>query len=325
MAKVSVLVPVYNVEKYLSRCLDSIINQTFQDIEIICINDGSTDDSAKILEAYQKLDSRIKVYHKENGGLSSVRNMGVELAQGEYTIFVDSDDYISSVLVEKVYNNAIANDSDIVIFDYIWGTHNFNDRRILTISDFGKNFENNPFNIESIEPDMYKLIPVMTWCKMYKTSLIKDVLFWEDMVFEDVPYWAAVYSKAKKVTYLNEPLYFYLVGRSDQITYKRSEETFDTIKSYQRAEQSLKDSGHWERCKYSVQLLMMMDFLAKLNVIRDDLREKLYNAFKALDNDIDFDYYFKENYSEFERRSVKLYKLLTEVEYSEFQKLRAKV
>ncbi len=117
MAKVSVIVPVYNVEKYLEECIESLINQTLTDIEIICINDGSTDNSLKILEELQKKDNRIKIINQKNSGVSSARNNGIENATGEYIGFVDSDDWIDSDYYEKLYNTAKKYNSDIAAGD----------------------------------------------------------------------------------------------------------------------------------------------------------------------------------------------------------------
>ena len=115
MAKVSVLIPVYNVEDYLEQCLDSIINQTFQDIEIICVNDGSTDSSPDILKKYSAKDSRIVVVNKENGGLPSARNAGIDAAKGQYVSFVDADDYIEPNMIERLYGTAERKKAEIVI------------------------------------------------------------------------------------------------------------------------------------------------------------------------------------------------------------------
>lgn len=112
MPKVSVIVPVYNTEKYLRQCLDSVVNQTLQDIEVICIDDGSTDDSKRILDEYAHRDARILVYSKENGGQSSARNKGMDLAQGDYLYFLDSDDYILDTAcngVQREHNKKLNN------------------------------------------------------------------------------------------------------------------------------------------------------------------------------------------------------------------------
>ena len=113
--QISVIVPIYNVEKYLAKCIDSIINQTLTNIEIILVNDGSTDNSRKIIDKYDKKDSRIKVIHKKNGGQGSARNAGLDIAKGEYIGFVDSDDWIDSNMYENLYNAAISNNADIVV------------------------------------------------------------------------------------------------------------------------------------------------------------------------------------------------------------------
>ena len=118
MPKVSIVVPIYNVEKYLEQCIDSIINQTLKEIEIILVDDGSPDNCPQICDDYVKKDSRIKVVHKTNGGLSSARNAGIEIATGDYIGFVDSDDYIELDMYEKMYNIAIENNVDFVMSDY---------------------------------------------------------------------------------------------------------------------------------------------------------------------------------------------------------------
>ena len=115
--KISIIVPVYNAEKYLHRCIDSILNQTFIDFEVLLINDGSTDSSGVICDEYAKKDSRIKVFHKRNGGVSSARNIGVVNMTGEYCIHCDSDDYMEYNLLEEVYSCARRHSADMVIFE----------------------------------------------------------------------------------------------------------------------------------------------------------------------------------------------------------------
>ena len=112
---ISILVPVYNVSKYLRQCLDSLVNQTIKDIEIICVDDGSTDSSHEILEEYAAADSRIVIVTKANGGLPSARNAGLDVAKGKYVGFVDGDDYVDTDMYRKMYNAAVANDADIVV------------------------------------------------------------------------------------------------------------------------------------------------------------------------------------------------------------------
>jgi len=140
MPKISILVPIYNVEKYLKECLDSLINQTFKDIEIICLNDGSTDSCAEILEEYRLKDARIKVINKENSGYGATMNIGLNVATGEYIGIVESDDFVKNTMFEDLYNIAAKNDADIVKSDYFYyTTANKQCRRAGKISKFRAN------------------------------------------------------------------------------------------------------------------------------------------------------------------------------------------
>ena len=112
---VTLIVPVYNVEKYLNRCIDSILNQTLEDFELILVDDGSKDNSGNICDEYMRKDRRVKVIHKENGGLSDARNSGIEISTGEYLSFIDSDDWVEKEFLETLYNNAIKYQAEIVI------------------------------------------------------------------------------------------------------------------------------------------------------------------------------------------------------------------
>ena len=118
MSLVSVIVPVYKVEKYLNRCVNSILNQTYKDLEVILVDDGSPDSCPEICDGYAQKDKRVKVIHKENGGQGSARNSGLDVARGEYILFVDSDDYIAKNLIEITLQKAERFDADMVIFDY---------------------------------------------------------------------------------------------------------------------------------------------------------------------------------------------------------------
>ena len=117
---ITVIIPIYNVSKYLKNCLESVINQTYKNLEIICINDGSTDNSLGILKEYKERDERIIIIDKKNAGVSAARNDGIEKASGEYLFCVDGDDYIDEDFFEKFYNNAKKNDSDLVVLSSFW-------------------------------------------------------------------------------------------------------------------------------------------------------------------------------------------------------------
>ena len=150
MPKISIIIPIYNLEKYLDKCIKSILNQTFKDFELILVNDGSTDKSGVICDNYKKVDDRIVVIHKENGGTSSARNIGIDIARGKYIGFVDGDDYIHENMYYELYENLIKNNSDISICKFV---------RVYDNSEmkFSNNnlLEENYSNIEALK-ELYK-------------------------------------------------------------------------------------------------------------------------------------------------------------------------
>ena len=164
MAEVSIIVPVYNVEKYLSFCLDSLVNQTFKDIEIICVNDGSTDTSPVILEHYARLDKRIKIINKSNGGLSSARNAGMDAAGGKYLSFVDADDFVSHFLVEKARDFIKIGRADFVSFMFysVIGKHL---KMLKHYISFDKAIDGKVITETELPGRFYFEIHPTAWCK----------------------------------------------------------------------------------------------------------------------------------------------------------------
>ncbi len=319
MTKVSIIIPVYNVELYLSRCLDSIINQSYKDIEIFCVNDGSTDNSGRILEQYRKLDSRIKILNQENKGLSAARNIAMEHITGEYVLFVDSDDYVSSWLVEKTLNNALKNSSDVVLFDYMSGNLDYTDSIEFSNNNYVK-YENSTFSIESMNADSYKLIPVSTWSKLYKTQFLKEnnIKFIENCYYEDFPFWAEVYVNAKRISYQPEPLYYYNTGRNSSIMKQSGEKTFDAIIIYNKVIQTLKSFGYWEKYKIYVNLLLATDALKKFERIAPEFRMKFFNELKVFCENIEPQKYESSEFIDFEKDIMRKFSCLKTADYNVF-------
>lgn len=210
MVKVSVIVPVYNVEDYLSKCLDSLVNQTLKDIEIIVVNDGSPDNSQDIINEYAlKYPKIIKSFKKKNGGLSSARNYGIKKATGEYIAFVDSDDWLELYGLEHLYNKAVSDDLDIVVFDSLMVYDNRSDIYL-----------NARFNLSDIDYIDYMISPPMACNKLYKRSLFtKDYFFKNGIFYEDLELIPSFVIKTKKIGYLNEDLYKYY-QRTGSIMYQ---------------------------------------------------------------------------------------------------------
>lgn len=218
--KVSIIVPIYNVEKYLSACIESLVTQTYSEIEILLVNDGSKDNCHLIMEEYAKKDSRIVCLYKQNGGLSDARNYGLKYATGEFCMFVDSDDTIDSRTVELCVHSAKQYHSDIVVFDmkYIYP-----DREEFAS---GGNFE-----CKSFKENRELIFINNSACnKMFRTSLFENVQFPKGMWYEDLATIPILISKAHKVSKVNEPLYFYL-QREGSIAHTINEKIFDIYKA----------------------------------------------------------------------------------------------
>ena len=196
---VSIIIPVYNVEKYIERMLATIVKQTYKSLEIILVDDGSTDSCGKICDEWAKKDNRIVVIHKKNGGLSSARNVGINIARGEYLFFCDSDDYISKNCVEYLYNTICNNQADIVVGNYIetsLDNQGFNiykvDEHVLS----GKQAIKEIYGKNNVQM-------VTAWGKIYKASLFDNIRYPVGLLHEDEGTTYKLYYKCKKVIVSN--------------------------------------------------------------------------------------------------------------------------
>lgn len=232
MSKVSIILPVYNVENYLDRCMNSIINQTFTNIEIIAINDGSTDGSLKILKKYSSKDKRISIIDKKNTGVSDCRNIGIYKCSGDYIIFVDSDDWIDINMVEKMLNEAQKNNSDVVMCSYI--SEFKNNSKEKEINTDGKLiYEQNdlrdlhrrlvgPINSELSKPQSLDSLGTV-WGKLYKSSLIKKnnykfISLKEIGSAEDTLFNIYVFKDINRLSFIDKPYYHYWKNNNNSIT-----------------------------------------------------------------------------------------------------------
>ena len=205
MVKISVIIPVYNSEKYLERCLNSVLSQTFQEFEAICINDGSTDTSLKILENYQNKDSRIKIINIENSGVSIARNIGLKKAVGKYISFVDSDDYIDNNFLEKLYIEIDKNKAQVASASIIRES----DKKQSKLIEYVKNeiTENSKDNLIKNQCRKYCFI----WNKLYLASFLKEnnLYFKDDFIYEDVFFTSSLLEIARKIVYVSNTYYHY--------------------------------------------------------------------------------------------------------------------
>lgn len=207
-ALISIVIPVYNVEKYIRKCLDTVISQTYSNLEIIIVNDGSPDNSKKICEEYKNKDARIKIINQENGGLSSARNTGIDVATGEYIAFIDSDDFLDENFIKKMYDEVSVNDSDIICCDFYYIDED-NRKWIRT------NKENKCYsNMEAIDDIIIgkQYTEIMTWNKLYRLKLFIDnnIRFPLGKLNEDNFTTYKLYYYANKISLINDRLYYYL-------------------------------------------------------------------------------------------------------------------
>lgn len=211
MVNISVIIPIYNVENYLSVCIDSIINQTYKKIEIILVNDGSTDNSGLICDEYSAKDSRIKVYHKKNGGLSDARNYGVSKANGEYIYLIDSDDFlVRNDTIEILYKSIIENNAQISIANYI--EYFSNNESALSEKKENYNFmnftsEESIYNLYNYKD--YKSSFIVAWNKLYKKSLFDNINYPVEKLHEDEFTTYKLYLEAKTIVFVDIETYAY--------------------------------------------------------------------------------------------------------------------
>lgn len=226
MKKISVIVPIYNTEKYLHRCLNSIINQTYKELEIILVDDGSKDSSPQICDEFAEKDSRVKVIHKKNEGVANARNTAISMATGEYLAFVDSDDFIDKAMFERLINNAVKNDADIAICGfkitsgdecetiYIDEEHTFNSQRAL----------------EHLYIDM-DFCFVTLWGKIFKRDLFNDIIIPSVVCAEDNYVLYKIFLKSKTIVYDKSEMYMYYY-RTDSATKTFNESSSEDFRAF---------------------------------------------------------------------------------------------
>lgn len=219
MADISIIVPIYNAEKYLNKCIDSLVNQTKKELEFILINDGSTDSSEDIIKSYK--DKRIKYFKNKNQGIGKTRNFGIDKATGKYLMFLDSDDYLDINACEKLYNKAIKEKSDLVVFDF------------YRVEETLKEVTINNFKSSSLKenPNLLLDINLGPCNKLIKRELIdkSNTRFNEELKYEDTPFVTEIIKNANKISKLNEYLHYYVIHSNSETTV-RDERVFDIIK-----------------------------------------------------------------------------------------------
>lgn len=264
MNKVSVIIPVHNVEEYLKRCIESVLNQTYKNIEIILIDDGSTDGSSRICDDYSKKDGRVKVHHKKNEGVSSARNRGIQLAHGEYFTFVDADDFIDADMVEYLLSMSRENNADM-------STCQYRDIRTTTDSNFKiKTKKVSPAILDkkrALKEILYqKSIQNGPCGKLYKAYLLNTVLFSEDIsIGEDLEFNIKCLNLANKIVVSMEPKYNYFYRKDSAIHSSFTHNKMDVlsvtskvISDMENQQPSLRKAAIRKQFKVAVNLIFSM-------------------------------------------------------------------
>ena len=225
--RISVIIPIYNVKNYIRRCIDSVLNQTFCDFELILVDDGSTDGCSLICDEYAKRDSRIRVVHKINGGLSSARNAGIDIARGKLIAFIDGDDYAQIDMLKDMYETAVNNNADIVACNFIFEKSELNKENVIFNKTHKSLILDNRQAMECLLKKYY--FDNAAWNKIYKRELFIDIRFPEGKLFEDIFTVYKLFSKANKVVYIDKPLIYYVQRSTSIMRLKFNEKKKDRV------------------------------------------------------------------------------------------------
>ncbi|MBS4760416.1 MAG: glycosyltransferase family 2 protein [Clostridium sp.] len=327
MPKISVIIPVFNVEKYIDVCLDSLLTQSFTDFEIICIDDSSTDKSLNILKNYEKFDRRIKIIDnkqnqssKKRKSPSSSRNIGITEAKGDYVTFVDSDDWISPVMLEKLYKNIRKYKSDYVFCNMTCINENTKDSYIWDLTqniDFQNEIKKEYFCEKEVSENIYFNILPTVCAKFFKRSFIKDLRFPEDLMFEDVPFSAECFLRAKRISYDKNPYYFYRRERQGSLTTTTNENFKDIFIIKNMLDDIFKKYNKYEKYKTLLLIHKMKEILERTYFCKGLVQEEMFEQLKQTFCNIDFSLYDLELLNKLE--IFKIYTHILKTDYSGFR------
>ena len=303
--KVSIVVPIYNLEKYIPRCLDALVNQTLEDIEIICVNDGSTDSAPQIIEDYKRrYPDKVKTFHKENGGEWSSRTYGLKQATGEYVGFIDSDDYPELTWAEKLYNAAKENDADLALCGY--------DRIILETGQVvAKEMTQYGHLVKEVnfDDDFTVFVNPSLWNKLYRLEKVKDMEFLPFRGCNDTLFLINAFAgRIKKMAFIPDILYHYYLRGSSQIHSLKEEDIHNLQKYFLVTKENIVKAGKYDEMK---NVLDMMAYLhlaiswlyrvsynpdVNVNKVQDDIIDYLDKNFSAWRTTpfLKFNYCFKK-------------------------------
>lgn len=285
--KISIVVPVYNVEKYLKQCLDSILAQTFQEFEVVCVDDGSSDCSLEILQEYAIKDNRINILQQRHAGAYQARNLGLKTARGKYIQFLDSDDYFEQNLLEEMYKHAELFNAEITICS---------SRKIDENGDIIEtNSPNFPINIDKIpmkqvfnkkdfKEDIFCLLTPIIWNKLYlKEFLEKNFLQFPSLpIYEDIAFAHSTIASANRIIAFNQELVNYRCNRAGSLASKRSQHTIEAVKSCLCFRDYLISKNLFEELKIAYNKMFINNLRAEISYCNDEEYSQFLGEFKNL-------------------------------------------
>ena len=304
MPKVSIIIPFNNVENYIEECLKSVVTQTLKDIEIIVINDGSDDNSLKTVKELAKNDDRIKIIQlNERHGQGYARNRGIEIAQGEYIGFVDSDDFIMPEMFEELYNNAKQNDTDITMclareFDDV--TKKYTETDYYSLIPL-KTFENNTFSAEDTKNKLLD-INVALWNKIYKKEYLINTgeKFPEGFIYEDLPFFYGTYLSAKRIQIVWKYFYNYRINRKTSTMRQSGNKILDRVQMVSLSYEKLKNVPYLSDLKKNIQGWIINDLFHRYTLLKESYQREYFflmkKVFKNLEIENIEDNYWKKVY-----------------------------
>lgn len=290
MIKISVIIPVYNEEEYLNECIDSVINQSYENLEIISINDKSTDNSLKILEDYAQKDSRITLINNpKNKGLGFSRNVGLKYATGDYIFFIDSDDSILENTLELLLKNAISNDSDVVLYKLLFYNNVTGEcapaPHIIENSLGDVDFSNFTFNYKDIKKYFLRITPT-AWSKFYKKEFLDsydDLIFPINITYEDVLFHVKVLLRASKISLLPENLYKNRIANPNSIMSDFSR-SIEIIKVLDSVESFLHDYNYYDEIELEFIIFKIDQLRYHFNRLKtNEFKELIKKEFEMMD------------------------------------------
>lgn len=281
---ISIIIPVYNVEKYLEKCINTIINQTYINIEVILVNDGSTDKSLNICNEFKEKDKRIKIINKKNGGLSDARNAGIKNAHGKYICFIDSDDYIHEKYVEELYNLIVKNNSQIAVCNF---ERVDEEGRCLSTNNIIAEVISGKKTIEKLSNKEFAPVGVVVWNKLYDINLFENIKYPIGKIHEDAFVIYKLYYLAEKVAITSKSLYYYRKVPTSIMNKKFNLKRLDILQALEERVKFFFDKG--EDILYQLALIeyestLIMHYVNCRRYLKNykDIQKKLLKKFRKL-------------------------------------------